>query len=163
LLNVDDGGHGPDVVVVVVGRVVVVGCVVVVVVVGRVVDVVVVVVGWVEVVVVVTRVVVVVVLLVDVGPQVTPLRAKVVGIGLAVVQVPRNPKPMLPPLGMEAFQPTLLTLTCDPDWVTVPFHAWVTVCPAAKDQVSRHPFTGSPRLSTLTLVPKPPGHWLVTE
>jgi hypothetical protein len=44
----------------------------------------------------------------------------------------------------------------------VAFHAWVTVWPAGYDQVRVHELTASPRLVTVTLAPKPPGHWLLT-
>ncbi len=55
-----------------------------------------------------------------------------------------------------------MTVTFAPDWVTVPFQSWVTVCPAVKDQANRHPLSASPRLVTVTEAPNPPGHWEVT-
>jgi hypothetical protein len=54
----------------------------------------------------------------------------------------------------------LAAVTVEPAWVTVVFHAWVIVCPAAKFQVSVQAVTGSPRLVMLTVAPKPPDHWL---
>jgi hypothetical protein len=50
----------------------------------------------------------------------------------------------------------LVTVTFAPDWLTEPFQSWVTVCPAANDQVTRQPLMGSPRLVTVTLALKPP-------
>ena len=61
-----------------------------------------------------------------------------------------------------AFQVVLPTVTRPPFWVTVPFQYWVTCCPAVNDQVSCQPLSGSPRLVTATLAPKPPFHWLET-
>src|ERR1051325_9792545 len=55
----------------------------------------------------------------------------------------------------------LTAVAAAPDWVTVAFHAWVTVWPLGKDQVRRQPLTGSPRLVMSTLAPKPPPHWLL--
>jgi len=55
----------------------------------------------------------------------------------------------------------LATVTWTPDCVTVPFHSWVTVCPAVNVQVSCQPEIGSPRLVMSTLAPKPPDHWSV--
>ncbi len=49
-----------------------------------------------------------------------------------------------------------------PLWVTVAFHAWVTVCPAAYDQRKVQPLIGSPRLVMVTLAPKPPLHCELT-
>ncbi|GAA3293227.1 hypothetical protein GCM10020218_069800 [Dactylosporangium vinaceum] len=55
----------------------------------------------------------------------------------------------------------MVAVAAAPDWVTVAFHAWVTVWPPGNVHVNRQPFTGSPRLVTSTFAPKPPGHWLV--
>lgn len=54
-------------------------------------------------------------------------------------------------------------MTRVPLWLTLAFHACVTVCPAAYDQASVQPVTGSPRLVIVTSAPNPPGHWLVTR
>jgi hypothetical protein len=53
-------------------------------------------------------------------------------------------------------------VTAAPDWLTTPFHSWVTVCPDGKLQPSVQPLSGSPTLVTATDAPKPPCHWLVT-
>ncbi len=55
-----------------------------------------------------------------------------------------------------------MAVTAVPLCVTFAFHAWVTLCPLAKVQVSIHEVTGSPRLVTVTSPPNPPDHWLVT-
>ena len=55
-----------------------------------------------------------------------------------------------------------MTLTLAPDWVKLPFHSWVTACPALNDQVRVQLLTALPRLVTVTLAPKPPCHWLET-
>src|SRR5258706_38849 len=55
----------------------------------------------------------------------------------------------------------LVTVTLAPDWVTLPFQSWVTVCPLAKLHFSVQLDSGSPRLVMARLAPKPPGHWLV--
>jgi hypothetical protein len=147
-VHVDD-----DVVVVVVRVVVVVVVAVVVDVIGR--DVVVDVTGW-DVVVVVPP---------PTEPvQVFPLSAKLAGTGLEVLfQEPLKPKLADPPVERDAFQPASFTDTFAPDWVTVPFQSGVPVWPAPNDQVRVQPLIASPRLTTLTLAPKPPGHWLETE
>src|SRR3954471_24890276 len=87
--------------------------------------------------------------------QATPLSAKLVGTGLAEVQEPLNPKDARAPAPRFPFQVALVTVTWVPDWATVPFHSWVTVWPAANDQVSRQLVSASPRLSTSTLAPNP--------
>src|SRR3954449_10604061 len=56
----------------------------------------------------------------------------------------------------------LTAVTAAPDWVTVAFHAWATVCPPPNDQRSVHPLIGSPRLVTPTEAPKPPCHCELT-
>jgi hypothetical protein len=55
-----------------------------------------------------------------------------------------------------------VAVTALPLWVTVAFHACVTVCPAEYDQVSRHPLIGSPRLVRLTFAVKPELHCVLT-
>ena len=47
--------------------------------------------------------------------------------------------------------------------MTVAFHAWVTRWPDGNVQPRRQPLIGSPRLVTVTLAVKPPGHWLAGE
>jgi hypothetical protein len=84
------------------------------------------------------------------------------GSGLLDPLVPLNPKLAVPPVPRAPFQSTLLTVTAEPDWLSVPFHSWVMVWPAPKVQASRQPLSGSPRLVTVTLAPNPPGHWLET-
>ncbi|GAB3809345.1 hypothetical protein GCM10027605_44120 [Micromonospora zhanjiangensis] len=54
-----------------------------------------------------------------------------------------------------------MTVTRAPDWLTAPFHSWLTVCPAANDQASCQPLTASPRLVTVTEAPNPPPQELV--
>src|SRR5204862_4823926 len=93
--------------------------------------------------------------------QTVPLRAKLAGTGLLPTHDPLNPKLVLPALAMAAFHAALVTVTWAPDCVYDPFHNWVTVCPAVKLQLSRQPLIPSPRLVTVTLAPKPPGHWFV--
>jgi hypothetical protein len=94
--------------------------------------------------------------------QTVPLSEKVAGTALLVpVMEALKPKLVPPLVGMLPFQLAFVTVTSAPDWLTVPFHSWVMVCPPLNDHVSRHPFTGSPRLSMVTLAPKPPGHWFV--
>ena len=73
-----------------------------------------------------------------------PLSAKSVGTGLLPFHEPLNPKVVLPPVGMRAVVAGVGDGDRAPDWVTVPFHSWVMVCPAPNDQVSRQPFTASP-------------------
>ena len=51
-----------------------------------------------------------------------------------------------------------MTVTWAPDWAKLPFHSWVTVCPAPKLQLSVHELTGLPRFVTLTFAPNPPDH-----
>ena len=59
---------------------------------------------------------------------------------------------------MTPLYDALLAVTAAPLWVRVVFHAWVTVWPAAKLQVSFQLLTASPRLVTVTLAVKPFGH-----
>jgi hypothetical protein len=66
---------------------------------------------------------------------------------------------------MVAFQAALVTVTSAPDWLTFPFHRWVTVWPWLNGQVSFQPLIASPGLPglfTVTFAPNPPAHWLVT-
>ena len=58
----------------------------------------------------------------------TPLSAKLPGTGLdALFQVPPKPKFVVTPVPRAAFHAALVTVTSDPDWLTVPFHSCVTV------------------------------------
>ena len=93
----------------------------------------------------------------------TPLSAKFAGTGLPLVHEPLNPKLALPLVARLPFQPTLRAVTCAPLCETVAFQACVICWPAPNDQVSVQLVTGSPRLVRLTLAPKPPGHWELTE
>jgi hypothetical protein len=94
--------------------------------------------------------------------QEVPFSANAVGRGLLPDQPPLKPNEVDPPVPSDPLYATLVAVTAAPDWVTAAFQAWVTVCPAAKDQVSRQLLTGSPRLVTFTSAPNPPDHWLVT-
>src|SRR5687767_6280286 len=59
--------------------------------------------------------------------QAVPLTAKLVGAGLlALFHEPLNPKLTLALVATPPFQPTLRAVICDPLWLTVAFHAWVT-------------------------------------
>jgi len=95
--------------------------------------------------------------------HVVPFRAKLDGTGLLPLHAPLNPKLVLAPVDSEPLYDTLLTTTFAPDWVKLPFHSCVIVCPAPNDQVSCQLLIGLPRFVMLTLAPKPPCHWLVTE
>src|SRR6185312_11987733 len=92
--------------------------------------------------------------------QVTPLSVKEAGAGFEPVHEPLKPNDAVPLVAIALFQAALRTVTVEPDWVTVPFHSWVTVCPAGNANTSDHPLIGSPRFVTSTAAPKPPGHWL---
>ncbi len=59
-------------------------------------------------------------------PQDTPLRAKSLGAGSAVRQVPWSPNSAVPPVASAPFQPASAATTDVPVWVTVAFHADVT-------------------------------------
>src|SRR3954454_24200076 len=78
--------------------------------------------------------------------QVTPLSAKLAGAGLEPVQLPLNPTLTVAPVAMAALYGALVTVTAPPACAAVPFNSWVMPCPAVKVQVSRQPFTASPRL-----------------
>ena len=94
--------------------------------------------------------------------QVTPLTVKAVGTLLVVVQLPLKPMPVsVAPVAMLPLYDMLVTRTAEPDWLTVPFHSWVTIWPLANVQPSVQLDIGSPRLVMFTFAPKPPGHWLV--
>ena len=73
-----------------------------------------------------------------------------------------KPNDTVAPVAMAALYDMLVAVAAAPDWVTVAFQAWVTVCPLGNVQVSRHPLTGSPRLVMSTFAPKPSCHWLET-
>jgi hypothetical protein len=93
----------------------------------------------------------------------TPLSAKLAGTGFAApVSEPPKPNEAEPPVPMAPFQPVFATVTSAPAWFTVPFHSWVTFCPAVNDQVNCQPVRGTPRLVTSTFATKPPVHWLCT-
>src|SRR5438105_2621092 len=94
--------------------------------------------------------------------QVVPLSAKLDGTALAPVHAPLNPNDVVAPVAIDALYDMLVAVTAPPDWATVAFHAWVTVCPLGNVQASRHPLIGSPRLVMSTFAPNPPCHWLVT-
>ena len=74
----------------------------------------------------------------------------------------------LKPTWTEAFVPTepfhgmLVTVTWEPDVEWTPFHSCWIPWPSGNAQRRSHDDTGSPRLVTVTLAPKPPGHWLLT-
>ena len=100
---------------------------------------------------------------VTVPVQVTPL--KLIALGTEFVPEYEPLKPKL----TEAFVPTeplyvaLVTVTDWPDWLTVPFHSWVTCWLPGKVQATFQELTALPRLVIETLAPKPAFHWLVTE
>src|SRR5688572_30010786 len=91
--------------------------------------------------------------------QATPLRVNAVGAALLPVQVPLKPNAADPFVASTALWATLTAVTCAPEALTVAFQAWLTVCPEGKAQPSRQPSSRSPRLVTVTLAVKPPGHW----
>jgi hypothetical protein len=74
-----------------------------------------------------------------------------------------NPNDTVALVASAPFQLTLTAVTWAPLCVTVAFHAWVTRWPEPKDQVSRQPVSGSPRLVTATLPENPPPHCDGTE
>src|SRR5690348_12368832 len=76
--------------------------------------------------------------------HVVPLSANDAGTGLLPVHPPLKPNATDAPVPMPPLYDTFVAVTAPPDWVTVAFHAWVTVCPAAKFHVNRQPLTGSP-------------------
>ena len=93
-----------------------------------------------------------------------PLSAKFVGAGFVVpFDVPWNPKLVLAPVLMEPFQLAFFAVTAVPLWVTVAFHAEVTVWPPVNDQVNVQLDSASPVFVTVTFATKPPDHCEVTE
>jgi hypothetical protein len=93
----------------------------------------------------------------------TPLREKVVGVGLAEPNVPVNPTPTVPPAATDPFQLTLAAVTDWPDCVQVALHPWLTFWLASgKVNPSVQAVSGSPRLVMVIEAWKPPGHWLGT-
>ena len=99
---------------------------------------------------------------VTVPVQVTPLRVNEVGTGLDPDQVPLNPGMTVAPVPSVPLYDMLATVTTLPDWLNAPFQPESTCCPAVKDHFSVQELSGSPRLVTDTLAPKPGFHWLVT-
>jgi hypothetical protein len=96
--------------------------------------------------------------------QATPLTAKFVGAGLAVLfHDPLKPIVVEPPVVSEPFQLSLTAVTCVPDCVYVALQPWVTCWPAAKFQVSVQELTGLPRLVIASAAVNPPGHCDETE
>lgn len=53
-------------------------------------------------------------------------------------------------------------MTLPPDWLLQTFRSCVMLCPAVNDQARLQEVIGLPRLVTLTSVPNPPSHWLLT-
>jgi hypothetical protein len=92
--------------------------------------------------------------------QAVPLSAKPDGVAAAPVAL--KPKEAVPPVAIAPFQEALRTVTAGPDWVTLPFHSCVTLCPEPNVKVSVHELTAAPRLVIVAEAPKPPGHWLDT-
>ena len=93
--------------------------------------------------------------------QAVPLRAK--PLGVPPVPEPWKPKVAVPLVASAPFQPALVAVAVDPDWVTLAFQAEVTDSPPVKFQVRVQPESASPRLVTVTEATKPPDHWEVTE
>lgn len=96
--------------------------------------------------------------------QATPFMVNAVGTGLLLLfQEPLNPKLAVPFVPTEPLYDMLAAVTCDPLWVGVAFHIWVTVWPAPNDQPTVQLVTGLPRLVKVKFAVKPPDHCELTE
>src|SRR5262245_37228054 len=93
----------------------------------------------------------------------TPLMAKSVGIGSAVVQVPLKPIWVLPPGAMFAFQLRFVAVTAVPDCDQFALHGLGPTCwlASGKWNVSVHPFHAVvPEFCSVSWAVTPPGHSL---
>jgi hypothetical protein len=95
--------------------------------------------------------------------QAVPLSVKAPGTGFEPVNAPLKPNDVAPLVAMDPLYEALRTVTAVPDWVKEPFHSWLMLWPAPKENARFHWLIGSPRLVILTSAPKPPCHWLVTR
>jgi hypothetical protein len=92
-----------------------------------------------------------------------PLRLNELGAVFVPVCEPLNPNCWLPPAGIEPFQAAFFTVTAEPDCVVTELHAWVTVWPDGKLNVSVQPLIAVDDVFfTVTFAVKPVFHWLTT-
>jgi hypothetical protein len=94
--------------------------------------------------------------------QATPLSRNAAGVVLAPLHEPLKPKLAVLPVPRLPFQDMFFTVTAEPLWLGTPFHSCWIDWPDGNVQSTLHELTGSPRLVTVTLAPKPPPHWFVT-
>ncbi|ALG09982.1 hypothetical protein AOZ06_26525 [Kibdelosporangium phytohabitans] len=94
--------------------------------------------------------------------QVTPFRLNDTGLPLVPEKVPLKPGDTLAPVGTDPFQAVSRAVTPLPWWVNSAFQPCRTCwSPGNSHSRVQPPDTGSPRLVTVTVAPKPVLHWLV--
>ena len=87
------------------------------------------------------------------------LSVNAVGTALVPFQLARKPKFAVPPAPMAPLYDAFVTVTAVPDWVTLPLHSWVMVCPLANVQRRVQPLIAAVPVFVIFTSPwKPPGH-----